>query len=471
MKTILEKYRYAIEGQHLDRKEAKIKEKDYLKHIVGFANAEGGTLVMGINDNGKVTGCKMYRKTKKSVERSIFNQIYPTLNVDVNEIDVNGDYIIIVDVPVVLDEVVKIRDSDEVYLRQSDSTDKLKYNQIRSLEFDKGKKSFEDERIENFDEKDWDNRLFEQYRRIMNTDKTNDEILNARANVSKNRITVAAVLMFAKDPSKYLPQSRVKLIRYDGTKTETGSRLNIVKEEVFEQSLPLLVEEIKTTISSQLREFNTLSKNGHFIKVPEYPEFAWLEGVVNAIVHRDYSIAGDYIKIFIYDDRLEIVSPGKLPSIVTLENLKYTRFSRNPRIARLMSEFGYVKEINEEVNRIFDEMSQFFLEEPEYTEPNNRLVSLKLKNNIIMRRIRRDRQISEHLTEDIMLSLNDEEREIVQFVYPSKRINLQKAMELTGKKVKFTRKLLQNLVKKQILYWHGSSKHDPTQFYSMYENE
>ena len=75
-----------------------------------------------------------------------------------------------------------------------------------------------------------------------------------------------------------------------------------------------------------------------------------------------------------FDDRLEIHSPGKLPNIVTVENIKHERFSRNPRIARTLTEFGWVREMNEGVKRIYSEMESYFLHEPKYTEPGNKVV-------------------------------------------------------------------------------------------------
>ena len=88
-----------------------------------------------------------------------------------------------------------------------------------------------------------------------------------------------------------------------------------------------------------------------------------------------------------FDDRLEIYSPGKLPNIVTVENIKHERFSRNPRIARTLTEFGWVREMNEGVKRIYSEMESYFLHEPKYTEPGNKVV-LTLKNNILSRHLR-----------------------------------------------------------------------------------
>lgn len=364
---------------------------------------------------------------------------------------------------------MSIRDSGEVYLRQSDKTDKLKHDRILALQYDKGQRSYEDEINQRFDTDDFNTDLFDKYREVMNSDISNEDILNIRTGSNKKGYTNSAILMFAKNPEKYIHNSRVRFIRYEGTTQETGSRLNIVKEQNFEYPLPILIDEVRKLVQSQLRDFNSLDKNGKFISVPEYPEFAWLEGIVNAVVHRDYSITGDCVKILMFDDRLEILSPGKLPSMVNLENLKYTRFSRNPRIARLMADFGYVKELNEGVKRIYDEMQDYFLKEPEYSEPANKSVKLKLENNIGTRRTRKNDKISDYITEEVMDSLSDDEIKFIQYLYPSNKINIKKANSVMGKKDAYSRKILGGLVKKGLLIWNRSSKQDPTQYYSLKE--
>ena len=85
---------------------------------------------------------------------------------------------------------------------------------------------------------------------------------------------------------------------------------------------------------------------------------------------------GKYIKVTMYDDRLEIESPGKLPNIVTVDNIRSTNFSRNPRMARVLADFGIVKELNEGVKRIYSDMENYFLEAPEYSEPGGQTVKL-----------------------------------------------------------------------------------------------
>ncbi len=138
-----------------------------------------------------------------------------------------------------------------------------------------------------------------------------------------------------------------------------------------------------------MREFTVLDpKTGLFKTQPEYPEFAWLEGIVNAVVHREYAMTGNYIRVTMYDDRLEILSPDKLPNLVTVDNIQETRFSRNPQLARVLTEFDLVRELNEGVKRIYADMKEQNLDAPVYCE-NEQAVILVSKNNIEQRNIKK----------------------------------------------------------------------------------
>ena len=119
---------------------------------------------------------------------------------------------------------------------------------------------------------------------------------------------------------------------------------------------------------------------GNFETIPEYPEFTYVEGVTNAVTHRNYGMGGEYIKIFIYSDRMEIRSPGKLAGLVTLNNIKYVRYSRNRTISRTLTEFGVVRELNEGVSRIYKEMEDSSLAEPEIKVDQGDIFILTLRN-------------------------------------------------------------------------------------------
>jgi ATP-dependent DNA helicase RecG len=156
-------------------------------------------------------------------------------------------------------------------------------------------------------------------------------------------------------------------------------------------------------------------KNLQIQIVPKHPEFAWLEGIVIAVTHREYAMSGSFIKVTMYDDRLEIESPGKLPNLVAVDNIKDTRYSRNPRISRVLTEFGWVKEFNEGVKRIYSDMEKFFLDDLVYSEPDQ-AVRLVLKNNIVMRTLRQKDRTIESIGSEIWMQLDELEKRILTYM-------------------------------------------------------
>ena len=192
----------------------------------------------------------------------------------------------------------------------------------------------------------------------------------------------ATILLFAKDPEKYIPSASVRYIRYNGTEALTGVSHNVVKDERFENNIPRLIDIVKLFLRTSLKDYYFLDiETGKFKKVPEYPEDAWLEGIVNALCHRSYNVQGNSIYIKHFDDRIEISNSGPLPAQVTVENIKTERFARNPRVARVLEDFGYVRQLNEGVARIYESMEKSMLSKPEYKEANTN-VYLTLRNKI-----------------------------------------------------------------------------------------
>ena len=140
-----------------------------------------------------------------------------------------------------------------------------------------------------------------------------------------------------------------------------------------------LVEKTLDFVKGQIKERTYLGEDGRFTTVPEYPEFAWKELIVNAIAHRDYSIKGKDIQIKMFDDHITIESPGTLPGIVRLSNMRQVHFSRNPKIAEFLHEYDYVKEFGEGVDRLFLEMQKAGLTTPVY-EVNSFMLNATISN-------------------------------------------------------------------------------------------
>ena len=230
--------------------------------------------------------------------------------------------------------------------------------------------------------------------------------------------------------------------------------------------LPSLIDKAKEFVGAQLREFTALDRrSGKFGVVPEYPEFAWLEGIVNAVTHREYALTGNYIRVSMFDDRLEIESPGKLPNIVTVENIRSTRYARNPKISRVLTEMGYVRELNEGVKRIYSDMENLFLDDPEYKETDN-TVRLTLRNNIVMRHLRKEDYVLRQVGEDVWGILDEMERRILIFMGSHVEVTRAQVEKYIGKSHRTITTHLNNLMDLGVIKRNGN-KFDPGHTYSL----
>ena len=414
------------ENKYFDRKSAKVQPANLSEIISAFANADGGTIVIGIGDNGSLEGINSAGKNKindfinapKDCCRPM--PIYKEEFLDIINVAGQPDQLLLLHIQESKDQIIRTT-KDKTFLRIGDRTRELRGDDLRNLEYSKSTRHYEDEANWDATIDDLDKELLHEYKLHIGAEDLSDEqVLKARGFIKnvddKEHLSHAAVLLFAKNISQFHPNCRIRFLRYDGTFAGVGTNINIVRDTSIELPLLRIIDKAIEFIKTQLREFTMLDiKSGKFQIVPEYPEFAWQEGIVNAVTHREYAMSGNFIKISMYDDRLEIESPGKLPNIVTLENIKETRYSRNPRISRVLTEFGWVRELNEGVNRIYSDMKNFFLDEPLYKETNQSL-KLILKNNIVMRHVRQKLHSVENLGISTWDSLDSIEQALLTYM-------------------------------------------------------
>ena len=147
------------------------------------------------------------------------------------------------------------------------------------------------------------------------------------------------------------------------------------------------VEKAVDFIKIQMKEKTCPGHDGIFVTREEYQEFVRTEMVVNAVAHRDYGIKGTDIQIKMFDDRLEVDSPGSFAGMVNKDNIRYTHFSRNPKIATFLKDYGYVKEYGEGVDRMCKELESIGLPAPVF---NNSTFILKTMVRSAIYRIRQN---------------------------------------------------------------------------------
>lgn len=472
----LEYLRTEEENKYFDRKSGKIKPSDLAKHISAFANADGGTIVIGIGDNKAIEGINQFGESKINefinAPRSGCKPMprYEYELIDVINSKRESDRILLLHISESVDQIIRTS-SDLTYLRIGDRSVEMRGDDLRNLEYAKSARHYEDEINPDAEMSDLNEDLLTQYaEHIGATDLSFKEILNARGFIKthgrEERLTNAAVLLFAKNVYQFYPNCRIRFLRYDGNYAQVGTNINLIRDTGIECSLLEIIDKAKDFISTQLREFTLLDeKTGKFQVVPEYPEFAWQEGIVNAVVHREYALTGSYIKVTMYDDRLEIESPGKLPNIVTVENIRETRFSRNPRISRVLTEMGWVRELNEGVKRIYSDMESFFLEAPIYSEPEQS-VRLVLKNNIIMRSIRQGDRAMNSFGQDVWDSLDNAEKMIVSYLINKGAAKRAELTQYTGKSSGTVTNRLNKLIDRGLVKANGN-QYDPNRNYEV----
>jgi ATP-dependent DNA helicase RecG len=172
------------------------------------------------------------------------------------------------------------------------------------------------------------------------------------------RPTNAGLLLFGRTPQVYLPQAQIVLAHYAGT----AASANPTRQEVG-GPLPEQIHQAESFLQSHMRRGRMLVDSQR-VEVTEYPMEAIREAIVNAVAHRDYSPRGEEIRVEMFQDRIEVYSPGWLPGPVSLER-RGDRFARNPVIARVLSDLGFGTRLGRGLQRMAALMAEAHLPRPD----------------------------------------------------------------------------------------------------------
>lgn len=152
--------------------------------------------------------------------------------------------------------------------------------------------------------------------------------------------TMAGILLFGKQPQRWLPHADVGLGHFPGTVPSTIDAFHLQR---YGGNLMQQIDEVEKYLWQNTRRGFTGGEGARRVEQPEYPRAVLRELTVNAIVHRDYNIQGQYTRISMFSDRIEWISPGGLPPGITLDNILHEQYARNPTIAELLWQAGYIE--------------------------------------------------------------------------------------------------------------------------------
>lgn len=329
------------EGYHLEFKETL--DKSFIEEVCAFANSSGGKILIGVSDNGDIKGIKTDNVFLSRIQDTL-SQLEPKLNINVSA----ADNFIIVDVPEGKEKPYGC--SKGFFIRIGPNTQKLTRNEIVSFFQKEGRIRFDELENRKADfNRDFDEAAFKKFIKMASITPAIDRdflLKNLDCLLENGKMTNAGVLFFTKSTEFLLLQATVVCVLYKGTE-----KLHVLDKKDFRGNMIENIEEAVLFIKRHTNLEYKIEKLRR-VEIPDIPEPAVREAVINAVCHRDYFEKGAHVMIEIFDDRVEISNPGGLPSGLDPKDFGTKSVVRNPVIASLLNRADYIEQIGTGINRI-----------------------------------------------------------------------------------------------------------------------
>lgn len=405
------------EGHFYDRKAKEIDGKKIQKIACAFANADGGDFIVGIKDDKDEPNPDNRWNGFASKEEFNFVfqnllEIKPSVPYVATFLQSAVDRTYSLQITVEKSEKVHNTADNTVYIRVSAQSIPLKDPQkIQELSFAKGETSYEDlvyrdARAEDIFESNEIKRFLQDY--SPQSDPIDFSVNQNLVDRSSYEPKMSGLLLFNDNPVAILPRKcGIKITRYDTTE-KTPEREHLKEQVNIEGSLYEQIHKASETITELMSNVKIWTPKG--LDTVKYPEETIWEILVNAVIHRDYSISDD-VHVLIFNNRIEINSPGKLPGYVTEDNILESRYSRNTKIVRTLNRYRNPpnKDMGEGLNTAFQKMKDWRLKEP----------TLRVEGNYVKVTIAH-------------APIASPEETIIEFLNNNEKIKNSQARELTG---------------------------------------
>jgi predicted HTH transcriptional regulator len=390
-----------IEGQWFERKAhlptqqpANLKEFRYqiARTICGFANSNpdvGGLLVIGIGDGGELRGIDRLGQDYANIilpySQLLDGPIPEHKLVDCIRDDGLTDHLIFIYTPFLQQRVARTTDG-QCHIRRADQTVTLHPEEAQDLAYHKGELHFEDEPAGPLNQQDLDPSIVKEFveqcvqkKHLRDIPSITDALRLAHLTIQQKDgqtyLTKGGLLVFHKDPLRSIPGAYVRYFRYVGRDDQSPQ----IRDEQFEGPIPTIIQKLREFLPTQFARFS-YRREGSLVTEDEYPQAAWDEAVVNALVHRSYSQQTRPVWIRHFDDRFEVTSPGRYPLGVTPDNLIHT--PRNTHLMEALRYLDFVHMAEEGTKTMRRVMLNTGLPTPEWSPPGLDRVTCTLFNNI-----------------------------------------------------------------------------------------
>ena len=361
------------EGHFLDFKSKRIAPAKLSRTLSALANAEGGEIYVGIEDPntfiGRWDGFVSAEDANSTV--AVLHGLFPeSESFSYRFIQCDGYSGLVLLCEVFKNQFVCPDSQGDIYLRKgAQSLKQDTFEKQDRLRLNKGILSFEDSKVDFSIQEIIESDSFIRFMDVIVPKALPDIWLRKQKVVRDESITVAGLILFADEPQTVLPKGAIKISRYRTSDEPTRATLE-GQPLTIEGCAVVLIKDAVDRIVEIVERIPVMKDTG--LKAVQYPRNAIHEIITNAVIHRDYSINDD-VHVRIFDNRIEIYSPGSPPAHVTVDNILDERFARNQKIVRLANKFPDApnKNVGEGLNTAFEAMRELQLKDPLVSQVNN----------------------------------------------------------------------------------------------------
>jgi ATP-dependent DNA helicase RecG len=353
------------EGYNLEFKQSiPSKASELAEEICAFANAAGGVLLIGVDDNGKIRGITM-DNSRRSRLQQILNCIEPHIEVICKEISIDRTTVLYIECKSGKEKPYTV--SGNIIVRNGPNSEKITSVQRMRDFFQQSDKIFFDETpCKKFVyPDDFDDSAFQYFldaSGIQNTLPRQIILENLQLSQEKGQFKNGAVLFFASDPQKFHEHAITRCLLFKGT-----TKTIILDDKIFSGNL---IQQYTNTLAYLHQKLNLnyiIKGDGPRTEALEIPEEVFREALVNALCHRDYYEKGAVTHVEIFDDRVEISNPGGLVNSIAREEFGKKSLSRNPLVFGLFQRMALVEKVGSGISRIREEMNKAGLPAPTFS--------------------------------------------------------------------------------------------------------
>lgn len=349
------------ESYRLEFKESLADQDSILKELCAFANTAGGTVLVGVTDRGEIRGLKLAPKTEAQLVNRILDSIQSPLAPEVELVPVGkGKVVMRLSVPGHPKAAHAVK--GKPYIRVGSVSKPMPREEFERRIREHQPITWETTLVEGATEDDIDFRAVRAYIGRYNSARGEKlklpprEVLLARNCAvdveGKLRPTRAGILLFGKRPEKFFHKTYISVARFAGRQiTDT-----ILDSKDYYGRLMDIIDRAEQYVKGHYDIMQKLVEGQAATQpIHQYPPWAVRELIVNAVCHRDYGDYGSRIMVFMLRDRIEFHSPGGFPAGITARNVLGKQFTRNPVIARVLHDAGYIEQFGSGLDRVFGE--------------------------------------------------------------------------------------------------------------------